>query len=766
MAQILDARVQQKKDTLPNWIANELVPLSGEQCFVVDDDGGGINFKIGDGVRLFRDLPWFNIVITGDSMVVVNTIAEFRLLPQSILDRLESGQLKGVTVLGYYTKGDTPLPIDYYLSDTTSLDDGGSVIEVGSVKLEHKFDNSVDVKYYGYFGDKIHKSQLEKCIQNNNSVIISESADIGNGLNITKNNLDLIGVNSELLITEQTNYALRINGDNNRLLSIKLDGDNKTVRGFSMNGINNEVLSCNVSNCYGSATLGASAIEFVNNDTNIVQNCKALNNRVENISAPNIGEIGAGEGSARGIVVVGYNSDRFKPNHIDNNYVYNITGREGDGIHVISVNGSTLSFDNSYTFVSNNNVENCNRRLIKIQSSNCEVYNNSFSNTFSNAEMVGANGGIGIINSNNTLVYNNIGDVTKFPYGISVSNETTSLGVGNVIEGNNLKSDKNTASSWDNPINQRALYIVNQQAIKVSNNIFLDGRFEFVNTKASTISDNTILNTTTTNLNQGIQLDANCIGNTISGNKGDSNTGVIVYFISVAGKENIIRNNSNNFDKSLNYSIVQLTATASDNVISNNHNNSDVFNGLTNSSTLNNFIQLNNSGFGTLRNITIRDSVPTSGKYKIGDIIYQTPNNTTVKNIGWACVGNSVSNNGGTWIPFGVMGNYSGTVAPNGSQSGVYGNLYFRTGASANARDLLYLKTVDSGNLGWEKIVTQNFTATSTENGVVKQSTNVTDVTTANATDLTTAIALVNELKTKLNAKLTADRISGQQAST
>lgn len=53
--------------------------------------------------------------------------------------------------------------------------------------------------------------------------------------------------------------------------------------------------------------------------------------------------------------------------------------------------------------------------------------------------------------------------------------------------------------------------------------------------------------------------------------------------------------------------------------------------------------------------------------------------------------------------------------------------------------------------------------ATNTVKGFVNQSSNVIDVTTADATDLATSLTLVNELKSKLNAKLTADRNSGQQ---
>lgn len=44
------------------------------------------------------------------------------------------------------------------------------------------------------------------------------------------------------------------------------------------------------------------------------------------------------------------------------------------------------------------------------------------------------------------------------------------------------------------------------------------------------------------------------------------------------------------------------------------------------------------------------------------------------------------------------------------------------------------------------------------------KSINVTNITTADATDLASALILINELKAKLNAKLQADRDSGQQS--
>lgn len=53
--------------------------------------------------------------------------------------------------------------------------------------------------------------------------------------------------------------------------------------------------------------------------------------------------------------------------------------------------------------------------------------------------------------------------------------------------------------------------------------------------------------------------------------------------------------------------------------------------------------------------------------------------------------------------------------------------------------------------------------ATLTTFGVVAQSADVENITTQNATDLASALVLINELKAKLNAKLNADRDSGQQ---
>lgn len=75
--EVLLARVQQKKATEAEWLAVEDtlgVLLDGEQAFVVNDSGVGINFKIGDGTKKFSELPYF---ITYFSNVLNQKILSF-----------------------------------------------------------------------------------------------------------------------------------------------------------------------------------------------------------------------------------------------------------------------------------------------------------------------------------------------------------------------------------------------------------------------------------------------------------------------------------------------------------------------------------------------------------------------------------------------------------------------------------------------------------------------------------------------------------------
>ena len=93
-----------------------------------------------------------------------------------------------------------------------------------------------------------------------------------------------------------------------------------------------------------------------------------------------------------------------------------------------------------------------------------------------------------------------------------------------------------------------------------------------------------------------------------------------------------------------------------------------------------------------------------------------------------------------------------GTTAQRPVTNNAVGKMYYNT--SINAYEVY-------NGTNWVKFIND---ATTLDSGVVKKSASVNDVSSVDATDLATALTLVNELKAKLNAKLTADRNSGQQA--
>lgn len=85
-----------------------------------------------------------------------DTVAQLRDLSATEVLLLKMKFYKGVTLNGYYNPNDTPAPIQYYLSDTTESEDGGSIFEVGGIKLEHEFVDELNVLYFGVIGDNVY----------------------------------------------------------------------------------------------------------------------------------------------------------------------------------------------------------------------------------------------------------------------------------------------------------------------------------------------------------------------------------------------------------------------------------------------------------------------------------------------------------------------------------------------------------------------------------------------------------------------------------
>ena len=105
-----------------------------------------------------------------NQFLIKETMDAMRSLSADEIDALQVGTYAGVQLLGYHEKGDTPAPIIYYLAPVSpdpGPDDGGAVIHVGQVKLEHNFEDKIHVSYFGIKGN----DESEDCTDIYNKVI-------------------------------------------------------------------------------------------------------------------------------------------------------------------------------------------------------------------------------------------------------------------------------------------------------------------------------------------------------------------------------------------------------------------------------------------------------------------------------------------------------------------------------------------------------------------------------------------------------------------
>lgn len=129
-----------------------------------------------------------NLPNWGQYFLEKDTVADLRAMSSTEILLLKMGYYKGVKLNGYYAKNDTPAPIEYYLSDTVDLDDGGSVFEVGGIKLEHEFVGEVHIGYFGAQDNADFTSTL--------SDIFSKYKVVSGSKNIT------FSISSEVLIPD------------------------------------------------------------------------------------------------------------------------------------------------------------------------------------------------------------------------------------------------------------------------------------------------------------------------------------------------------------------------------------------------------------------------------------------------------------------------------------------------------------------------------------------------------------------------------------
>ena len=161
-----------------------------------------------------------------NQFLIKNTMADLRELSASEVASLhgESPIYAGVELLGYYEKGDTPNPIVYsYDAISSEVDNGGSVIVVGSARLIHHFsDGFVDIRYFGTKQDSG---------QTNNTPFIQQAANLKLPLIITNVN------DGYFLIDGHVRIYNSVKGINNPILKVPENVNENAVLPLMRKGV-------------------------------------------------------------------------------------------------------------------------------------------------------------------------------------------------------------------------------------------------------------------------------------------------------------------------------------------------------------------------------------------------------------------------------------------------------------------------------------------------------------------------------------------------
>lgn len=390
------------------------------------------------------------------------TMLEMRALSSSEIADLQNGSYLGITLLGYHEKGDTPAPINYYLSQQTGqADDGGSVIEVGGVKLEHSFVEAVDPRYFGVVGDGLtdDSSAMQLALSYGVDVVVPKPLIVGIGTTvIMSNRTKLIGQGAIKWIGETYSGGLVRMGNFCELNGLTVLGNGIASIFVDYIGIVAlNVKAAIVKNCQfydwksTTSNTGAGVVTFRSSHACTIRDCyfDESNSRFNDISA------GYLSGESRYTNNVSYsNSDIFISTSIVGNV--NIPGTEistkvnhiiTGNIHIKlrwgnTINGGWLGrhcihtqYTGGYsrTVISNNIFGNCSRHGIYLRGDDIPDTNNS---------TVGPN-----VITGNMIQYCGRGDSSNYCSGIRAESNIPTVISGNYIMKSGYNPDGTLGSS-------------------------------------------------------------------------------------------------------------------------------------------------------------------------------------------------------------------------------------------------------------------------------------------------------------------------------
>ncbi|WP_343321548.1 right-handed parallel beta-helix repeat-containing protein [Sphingobacterium multivorum] len=726
-----------------------------------------------------------------NQLLIKNTMADMRALSAAEITALTNGTYSGVQLLGYYQAGDTPGPIDYYISFTTDPDDGGSVIELSTIKLQHDFVGEVNVQYFGTRGNFIldDTQAIQKTLTYANKAHVSSVYFPTGHYLITDtlipptacliygdgNGSHLEFKHERFSISKTVKWMFKLSDHKNiSFHNLQLDGGATTNRfpilpenpigEWDVDGAefliyfkpiyDGAVDNINITNCCIKRSW-SSGIQSYGRAAEPYPHPLTTNVRITDCYFTETGNHGVGFNEVANATV-------------SNNNFVNVgrvipepTNQYGSGL-AVDCSGGCIDI-----VVSNNTVDGAGGGF------KCESHVVPVSPTFPD----GINYSRRIIFSNNTiknLYLDTAMNTTNFFiifYGIRLAGDNC-IASDNIIvkpQGHGILISSNGSNCT---VSNNKIIEPQRTGIEVGSNLgfntILDNRIIKSVLQGITVNgSNTLVKNNMINNagNTGIRLlnGNNCqfIGNTIVDSVGDG--------ISVIPTGTFTSDNIDVVDNICYDSRIGGDRTQTNGIIANAPSvtnvksmNNRCFNNINTQISVANSARRNQEiGSNAWQTQTINGLATVSGTWQVGDVLKNV--NAVVQHsdpqlkytYGWY----NNAPDGRNFIPFGFLGEYAGVGSPEGVVVARQGSRYNEINEAGVSS--IWIKRTGGGNTGWISIF-QN--ATTAAKGLVSQSTSVTNSLLPNATDLNSVIALTNDLKTILNAKLQADRNSGQQA--
>lgn len=630
-----------------------------------------------------------------------------------------------ITLLGYYEAGDKE-PLNYKYTSTQGVDDGGSVINTENGSWEAIFNSTVSVKHFGASNNLNNNLDIiQKAINSENHILIDEDLDLQ--IQITQTPLNNETPKNGIQLLDSTNIVLngkiRLNTCDFNAYDIigAYDCNNISITGKG------EIIGDVVSHVSDAGEHGMGILIYDCNNVVIegikVSKCFAdgliLHGKASNISEDLnknifVRNVTFEDNRRQGVSILKCDFAVFT------DCTFKDTGKTKFTLPACGVDiepewyqeAKNVKFDKCL-FTGNASMglfihsNDHTKNIENVSVNNC-IFESDYSVDAGGRSLIGVSKAIldEFSYVKNISILNNVFNVRDYNRNIiDISNNIKNV----KIVGNNFLDDKNTTYNFNiNCISISQVTgcsIVNNTTNVGYNFVFFQGNI----TSDISITDNDIRNITNISILGGYG----------------------------AKSVSIINNNFNTCEYG-----IRLTSGCNDVII-----DSNMFNDLQKYAIYADYgifiVNINNNIF---KRICTGNSSVSYERNIIS--LYGDP----VDKVSGLNISNNIFDNNTITTPYYYIGRNLSNI-----DYYIFSNNIFHNDTNHGSKVDLINEPNKIVNLGLAKLNTVGF---------VKSSTNVANITTSDATDLSTALALVNELKAKLNAKLTADRNSGQQSTT